>query len=755
MKKSVLLSLSFALLAQNCNCVLAQYAHQGSCARGATSAPSRPHFSSVNNHAGSGAGTINNLGSQPTSSPLSSLNSSFSLYGIIPQPRSVLIYNPSPSQPPVSAGSSCSYRSNTSAPLKPRCVQSYSQSGDLGAAGSFYETAVPATDAAAEAQINNVLAKDYAAWTGSTSKPLTLVNVGSLLVNSNVKGSQAAVLGCLAKAMFPGKGKDASAVSLSYSAIETMVSQDSFVSAYIPTMDMITTATNSNGTYNLYGSTGIPYLKVMTSQPNMLNSNRTGDWLTIQQGRINNCFYLASIESMVSLDPAFISKMITKNSNGTFTVVFPSKATQTVTVTDGIIAESNMTYDNGVWLAVMNLAEAVNLKNPAKGQTPLGPIQFGNTANALTLLTGVSYAYDWFASGTQTAQNVSWLNKVLTSAFAKKEPVDIASVGHALSVIGFNSTTNMVTLLNPWGYTGTYTPEGSAPANTVDMSAGQFTLSAAETMQYFNSVIAPSGLLKAAEVAVWPNQGLHEPSTILSADNLPLLIPSLPIIPEANAGALPSGYTVALQTDLLMPVTLVQGAQFTQPGVSLKLMQPGEVTLASHATGNHLASGNSYKVGGGTVLVLQDHDSQIELLSGNVRVAAGAAVFIIQIGKDAVICNLSDKHSGDVVVRIGDRRIALPMGFALVLTQSNRSSSTHGDNQTMDRFSDGLRLEQLTLVGKNGDVTAYQGKYSVGLVLHNCPQLKGLLDSSSPQDRRLAYKLIKSGAALATVSGHF
>ena len=67
------------------------------------------------------------------------------------------------------------------------------------------------------------------------------------------------------------------------------------------------------------------------------------------------------------------------------------------------------------------------------------------------------------------------------------------------------------------------------------------------------------------------------------------------------------------------------------------------------------------------------HDSPVQVRTqrANVHVAAHAAALIIQIGDEVAVQNLFDKHTGDIVVTIGDKRIDVPQGRAVLLSAAN------------------------------------------------------------------------------------
>jgi hypothetical protein len=414
-----------------------------------------------------------------------------------------------------------------------------------GLAGTTSVTTVPTTSQAASAQITSVLNGDWASWTGSANGSLTLADVDKLLTNPNITGSQAAVLGMIADQM-NGDISVRPNASPSYSLAQ--VQQNVFgnnnsesavfgtssyaFSYYIQVAGQIASSTNSNGSFNLYGSYTAPQMS------------------SIQQGALGDCYYLASIDAILNQSPQLISKLITQNANGTFTVTFPKATNQqasseTVTLTDSEIADFNIATNNGCWLAVMGLAEndvLVALSNStnrttknafavssAELATPLGVVSDGGyPTQSFNLLTGQAYN-----AVTQRNYNVTYIDKLLTTDFSGDLAMGVESSDHSLAIIGWNAQTQTVTILNPWGITGPYgyeeDPGVSNSRMQVQMVNGVFTLTTAQMLQDFDEVVAQASLLGSTGTIT---SAMPHGSTVASVPVSGSLLPTLSLAPH-------------------------------------------------------------------------------------------------------------------------------------------------------------------------------------------------------------------------------
>jgi hypothetical protein len=332
-------------------------------------------------------------------------------------------------------------------------------------AGPTSTTVVPTTTNTAAAQISAVLSGDWSSWTGSASGTLTLADMDSLMTNSAITGSQASVLGMIYDQMnnnirvqptvspaFTLQQTQQNVFASNTSSSAAFGSALSAQTYYIKVAEQISSSTNSNGTFNLYGSVKVPQATALS------------------QGAVNNSFFLSSVSAVLNQNPALISKMIAQGTDDSFTVTFPTNSVQpdkeTVSLTDTEIAGFNLATNNGCWLAVLGLAEndvltalsnsttyqtklAFTLTAP-KAATPLGAVsQQGFQTQAMNLLTGLSYNALKITSSTSVTSVNSLLSKNFGTTTSSKLPMGLGTAAQSLTIVGYTPATQTMTIFNP------------------------------------------------------------------------------------------------------------------------------------------------------------------------------------------------------------------------------------------------------------------------------------------------------------------
>jgi hypothetical protein len=222
---------------------------------------------------------------------------------------------------------------------------------------------------------------------------------------------------------------------------------------------------NLNSTYQmstspLYASSGAP------------------SYLDVNQGYDGDCYFLSSIAVVALEDPTGIESMITNNGNGTYGVKFDVNGqADYVTVNDSLPnMPTGYSYANGSKLEFANgsvlwpeLLEKAYAELNAQPNAPHGAdldaasdsyagISAGG-AYALTEITGQSV--NTFNLGPSTsASTLASDNTQLGAAFSGHEEMLVSTsnnsngnlVGdHMFEVVGYNATSDMLTLHNPWG----------------------------------------------------------------------------------------------------------------------------------------------------------------------------------------------------------------------------------------------------------------------------------------------------------------
>lgn len=200
----------------------------------------------------------------------------------------------------------------------------------------------------------------------------------------------------------------------------------------------------------------------------------------INQGLINDCYFLSSLGATAYTNPELIRDMIKDNGNGTFTVTFPGAKNEPVTVKAPTEAERgifNQPGKNGLWASVIEKAYGAYCQrnflrrtpmNWAGGDSPTEGADGGGWYSGLQILTGKPYVHLIMPITPKNTISRS-LNDSLNQD--PKHPV-IADTGpgkpfrfsentkdgfaraHIFMVLGFDpkgADGGTVTIRNPWG----------------------------------------------------------------------------------------------------------------------------------------------------------------------------------------------------------------------------------------------------------------------------------------------------------------
>ncbi|MDX1901092.1 MAG: C2 family cysteine protease [Gammaproteobacteria bacterium] len=245
-------------------------------------------------------------------------------------------------------------------------------------------------------------------------------------------------------------------------------------SNYEAAMSAIVESTTPQGGFKLYG-----------------NSDSPPPLSDIRQWRDGDCYLVSSVGGLLQDDPQAIKKMITPVSGTTdqYTVQFPGYSTPiTVTLTKAEVGMYSHVVGGGAWLAILSVAEA-EVRDP-NNTNPMSIIHGGQQTQVLTLLTGNNYgSLSLNGSQSQTQQLSNTLSAASKSSSSSSSsayltnigtPIGIETDGHALLITGYNPQTGMVTIWNPWGTTGKYSPTSGV---TFSMTNGMFNVPISELNQ--------------------------------------------------------------------------------------------------------------------------------------------------------------------------------------------------------------------------------------------------------------------------------
>ncbi len=202
----------------------------------------------------------------------------------------------------------------------------------------------------------------------------------------------------------------------------------------------------------------------------------------LKQGSLGDCFFMCVIGATVSRDPQTVRRMLRANSDGTTDVRFPASRTVHIQrLTDSEIALTSSAAKQGIWVNV--LEKAFGELSYAKPQTHKSEDDIdldvisrgGKIRNTIQLMTGHK-AFDvairkyknkkfLLPTAAEMPRLIARLDSIFSKAFATKRLVcaDIAPgvkgkdippglVGkHAYAVLGYDQSSQMVTVWNPHG----------------------------------------------------------------------------------------------------------------------------------------------------------------------------------------------------------------------------------------------------------------------------------------------------------------
>ncbi|HLH98866.1 MAG TPA: putative Ig domain-containing protein [Xanthobacteraceae bacterium] len=210
----------------------------------------------------------------------------------------------------------------------------------------------------------------------------------------------------------------------------------------------------------------------------------------INQGYLGDCYFLSSLAEVAHQDSSIISSMFTVNGNNTYGVRFyVDGVAEYVTVNNSLADGGTMfNYGTNIWAS---LAEKAYAQLQAEGVVTGNSVNYGNSWStignggapefALEEVTGASAITDFSANGSSWAKYVynSSLSEtsyafgnstasvlsVLSTDLASGDDVILSSytnaadssgnttlvADHAMSIYGYDSTTGMLEIRNPWG----------------------------------------------------------------------------------------------------------------------------------------------------------------------------------------------------------------------------------------------------------------------------------------------------------------
>ena len=184
----------------------------------------------------------------------------------------------------------------------------------------------------------------------------------------------------------------------------------------------------------------------------------------INQGNLGDCYLLAALAGTAYRTPSTIQNMFTDNGDGTFTVRFFRNGVANYVTVDRYLPttasgsfyyanrDRGLLYNNTgneLWVALAERAYAQINESGWIGQDNTNSYNGvdGGTLSAISHITGLS--------------NTGYISPLNTSelvrAYNANQITYLSDGGHAYTLVGYNSSTGVFTVYNPWGHTETYT----------------------------------------------------------------------------------------------------------------------------------------------------------------------------------------------------------------------------------------------------------------------------------------------------------
>jgi hypothetical protein len=180
----------------------------------------------------------------------------------------------------------------------------------------------------------------------------------------------------------------------------------------------------------------------------------------VAQGALGDCWLLASLATTANREPSVIRGMFTNNGNNTVTVRFYQSGSPVYVTVNNQLPAGGGAYDhpqNGVlWVALaekayaeLNTSDLSITSHPgADSYAALDEASAQQTAMALYTITGHSAYY----SNNANSVPGQILQGNLAVVGSDSQPASRYVVpSHAYAVLGYNASTGMYTLFNPWG----------------------------------------------------------------------------------------------------------------------------------------------------------------------------------------------------------------------------------------------------------------------------------------------------------------
>ncbi|MGC4002425.1 MAG: hypothetical protein QM811_04490 [Pirellulales bacterium] len=232
---------------------------------------------------------------------------------------------------------------------------------------------------------------------------------------------------------------------------------------------------------------------------------------TISQGRMGDCFLLASLGTCAERDPARLKRMLRPAGDGKASIAYGDGKTRELNLpTDAELVIGATTRNTGVWAGMYELAVGTVMLERAKSDrhaTPFSLIGVGGSPHVpLEILTGHKvrrHGCELYRAKMNehggSADDLDPLRKDLLAAFADRRlivggcgPIGKQAIvkgiyyNHSYGVLDYDEKTDTVLFWNPFG--NTFTPKGEPGLkNGYPTKNGKFRVPLNEAVMWFGS----------------------------------------------------------------------------------------------------------------------------------------------------------------------------------------------------------------------------------------------------------------------------
>jgi hypothetical protein len=152
---------------------------------------------------------------------------------------------------------------------------------------------------------------------------------------------------------------------------------------------------------------------------------------------------------------------------------------------------------------------------------------------------------------------------------------------------------------------------------------------------------------------------------------------------------------------------------------------------------------NFFNLDKGNVVFNPSKDIVVQTHEGEVYIAAGSSVFVMENGHDVVFYNLHDGKHNAVTIISAKKKLTLEPGRMLVLSRQDTR-----DFEKITAGFHGIGYRNIKEVDLDSSIKAFYGDFSIPSALTLVVPLKKMFASSDPADRTVVDRILKTSVML-------